>query len=197
MKTFKIKLNETVTGLTNTTWDPTGVVSGRAATEDQLAAAIDDNRVNIKGSLNNDNIQVTSDVDTHTWYVNTGEHINDLTNTTWDSSSITSGRAATEDQLLTATEQLPMIVRGGTTDQTTIAPGARKNFQFDVNDLPANYVIASYRQISISGVNFQSVFIQTFSTTGGGRKANISVFNGGTEEARVAISVAAICVKQL
>lgn len=39
MKTFKIKLNETVTGLTNTTWDPTGVVSGRAATEDQLKAA--------------------------------------------------------------------------------------------------------------------------------------------------------------
>lgn len=134
MKTFKIKLNETVTGLTNTTWDPTGVVSGRAATEDQLAAA---------------------------------------------------------------TVQLPLIVCGGNTDQTTIAPGTRKNFQFDVNNLPENYVIASYRQISISGVNFQSVFIQTFSTTGGGRKANISVFNGGTEEAQVAISVSVLCMKQV
>lgn len=39
MKTFKIKLNDTVTGLTNTSWDRDNIVSGRAATEDQLKAA--------------------------------------------------------------------------------------------------------------------------------------------------------------
>lgn len=36
---FEVKLANTVTGLTNTTWDGTAV-SGRAATEDQLAAAV-------------------------------------------------------------------------------------------------------------------------------------------------------------
>lgn len=39
MRTIKLKLNDTITGLTNTSWDPENVVSGRAATEDQLAAA--------------------------------------------------------------------------------------------------------------------------------------------------------------
>lgn len=132
-----------------------------------------------------------------TFKIKLNDTITGLTNTSWDRDSVVSGRAATEDQLAAAIVQLPLIVCGGSTDQTTIAPGARKNFQFDVNNLPENYIIVSYRQISISGVNFQSVFIQTFSTTGGGRKANISVFNGGTEEAQVTINVAAICMKQL
>ena len=39
MRTFKIKLNDTITGLTNTSWDPDNIVSGRAATEDQLKLA--------------------------------------------------------------------------------------------------------------------------------------------------------------
>lgn len=39
MRTFKIKLNDTITGLANTSWDRDNIVSGRAATEDQLAAA--------------------------------------------------------------------------------------------------------------------------------------------------------------
>ena len=38
---YTIASTDTITGLTNTTWDPTtGIVSGRAATEDQLNAAI-------------------------------------------------------------------------------------------------------------------------------------------------------------
>lgn len=39
MRTYKIKLNDTITGLTNTSWDPDNIVSGRAATEDQLKLA--------------------------------------------------------------------------------------------------------------------------------------------------------------
>ena len=35
-----------VTGLTNTTWDPTNITSGRAATEDQLKAVDDQAKAN-------------------------------------------------------------------------------------------------------------------------------------------------------
>lgn len=197
VKTFDIKLNDTITGLTNTSWDPNEVVSGRAATEDQLMAAINDNWTGIKGSQGNGNIEVTQHDDGHTWYVNTGDNIDDLTNVTWNPASITSGRAATEDQLSKATEQLPLIVAGGSSAETEVLPNSRKNFQFDLGNLPTNYVIGAYRQISIAGLNFQNVFIQTFSTTGGGRKANISVFNTGSASAQVTISVSTICIRQI
>lgn len=132
-----------------------------------------------------------------TFDIKLNDTITGLTNTSWDPTGIVSGRAATEDQLSKATEQLPLIVVGGSSAETEVLPNSRKNFQFDLGNLPANYVIGAYRQISIAGLNFQNVFIQTFSTTGGGRKANISVFNTGSASAQVTISVSTICIRQI
>lgn len=134
---------------------------------------------------------------TKTFDIKLNDTIVGLANTSWDPNGVVSGRAATEDQLSKATEQLPLIVAGGSSAETEVLPNSRKNFQFDLGNLPANYVIGAYRQISIAGQNFQNVFIQTFSTTGGGRKANISVFNTGSESARVTISVSTICMRQM
>ena len=134
---------------------------------------------------------------TKTFDIKLADTVTGLTNTSWDPTGVVSGRAATEDQLSKATEQLPLIVAGGSSAETEVLPNSRKNFQFDLGNLPANYVIGAYRQISIAGLNFQNVFIQTFSTTGGGRKANISVFNTGSASANVTISVSAICMRQI
>lgn len=134
---------------------------------------------------------------TKTFDIKLNDTIVGLANTSWDPDGVVSGRAATEDQLSEATEQLPLIVAGGSSAETEVLPNSRKNFQFDLGNLPANYVIGAYRQISIAGLNFQNVFIQTFSTTGGGRKANISVFNTGSTSAQVTISVSTICIRQI
>ena len=89
-----------------------------------------------------------------------------------------------------------VMVSAGTGDVTVPAMG-RKNVQPAFSGLPDGYTVAAYRQISISGpgLNWQKCFIQSFATTGGGTKANISVYNGGTEDATLAISCVALALK--
>lgn len=89
-----------------------------------------------------------------------------------------------------------VMVSAGTGEVTVPAMG-RKNVQPAFTGLPDGYTVAAYRQISISGsgLNWQKCFIQSFATTGGGTKANISVYNGGTEDATLAISCVALALK--
>ena len=153
-----------VTGLTNTNWNPdaNGIVSGRAATEDQLKTVSDtvnagweldvndgkqkdvtptSKKVNFKEGQNititgsgddvtvatGDNVRfttinVTGDKDASGSYTGgitigkqsggasanpgPGYYITGLQNTTWNSSQIQSGRAATEDQLKQVAEDI-------------------------------------------------------------------------------------------
>lgn len=138
-KTYEVKISQnpsfqTVTGLTNKTWDSENITTGRAVSEDQLLAAINE----VQGSIESDTNTVTTvagangvsvtDADTdgnHAYTVGLGNEvtvgstesgstdnpilidggdgvISGLTNTTWDTTNVTSGQAATEDQLLAA-----------------------------------------------------------------------------------------------
>lgn len=108
---FKLSLTknpvfESITGLLNKTWDKTNFTTGRAATEDQLAAlaaSIETDTNTITTVAQGTNI-VVSDAGTegnHAYTVTTADTITGLTNTTW-SGTATSGRAATEDQLASA-----------------------------------------------------------------------------------------------
>lgn len=126
MKRFKLSLTEnpvfkSVTGLLNTTWNGTPT-SGRAATEDQLAAAIasvtDNDHIAVVEAASGGNVSVSSSTsgDTTTYTVNTGETITGLTNTTWNGTP-TSGRAATEDQLAA----LASTIETDTNTVTTVA----------------------------------------------------------------------------
>lgn len=104
---FKLALSknpvfESITGLVNKTWTGTAT-SGRAATEDQLAAlaaSIESDTNTITTVTGSTNLTVT-DAGTdgnHAYTVATKDTITGLSNTTW-SGTATSGRAATEDQL--------------------------------------------------------------------------------------------------
>lgn len=129
MKRFKLSFTEnpvfkSVTGLLNTTWNGTPT-SGRAATEDQLAAAIasvtDNDHIAVVEAASGGNVSVSSSTsgDTTTYTVNTGETITGLTNTTWNGTP-TSGRAATEDQLAA----LASTIETDTNTVTTVAGAA-------------------------------------------------------------------------
>lgn len=106
--TFKLSLTknpvfESITGLLNKTFDKDNFTSGRAATEDQLAAlagSIETDTNTITTATQGTNITVT-DAGTqgnHAYTIATTDTITGLTNTTW-SGTATTGRAATEDQL--------------------------------------------------------------------------------------------------
>ena len=106
--TFKLSLTknpvfESITGLLNKTFDKDNFTTGRAATEDQLAAlagSIETDTNTITTVAQGSNI-VVSDAGTqgnHAYTVTTADTITGLSNTTW-SGTATTGRAATEDQL--------------------------------------------------------------------------------------------------
>lgn len=134
----------------------------------------------------------------------TASSLTGLSNTTWDTSPTgsnpVSGKAATEDQLAALESKIPeMKTFSGNYDNIEVPAGTRKNVQYDVN-LPTGYVIGAYKQISIlnatdQGKNYGTVIIQSFSTTGGSTKANISLYNQGLEDAKVIVSVTGIAIK--
>ena len=117
----------TINGLTNTTWDPDNITSGQAATEDQLKAIYDTaaeavelaaqqssvstgdsnfivtKTTNDSGGIDhelklNEVVEIGSGANKVTIDGGAGT-IGGLTNTAWDAENITSGQAATEDQL--------------------------------------------------------------------------------------------------
>lgn len=124
MTTYDIAFTEnptfkTVTGLTNKTWSGTAT-SGRAATEDQLAALAagiesDTNTVTTVAGSTNINVTDAGTEGNHAYTVATKDTITGLSNKTW-SGTATSGRAATEDQLAAA---LPVVAGGTGIDSVT------------------------------------------------------------------------------
>lgn len=139
----------------------------------------------------------------------TANSLNGLSNTTWDSATPeggtapnpVSGQAATEDQLAAVEAKIvEMKSFGGAQDNIEIPAGTRKNVQFNATGLSEGWVIGAYKQISIlnasdGGQNFSNVVIQSFSTTGGSTKANISLYNQGTDVAKVRLDIAGIAIK--
>ena len=140
----------TVNGLTNTTWDPDNYVSGQAATEDQLKAIHDKaaeaaelaaqqssvstgdsnfivtKTTNDSGGIDhelklNEVVEIGSGANKVTIDGGAGT-IGGLTNTAWDAENITSGQAATEDQLKTVSDSAIKydVDSGGTINKNKI-----------------------------------------------------------------------------
>ena len=140
----------TINGLTNTTWDPDNITSGQAATEDQLKAIYDTaaeavelaaqqssvstgdsnfivtKTTNDSGGIDhelklNEVVEIGSGANKVTIDGGAGT-IGDLTNTAWDAENITSGQAATEDQLKTVSDSAIKydVDSGGTINKNKI-----------------------------------------------------------------------------
>ena len=140
----------TVNGLTNTTWDPDNITSGQAATEDQLKAIYDTaaeavelaaqqssvstgdsnfivtKTTNDSGGIDhelklNEVVEIGSGANKVTIDGGAGT-IGGLTNTAWDAENITSGQAATEDQLKTVSDSAIKydVDSGGTINKNKI-----------------------------------------------------------------------------
>ena len=93
-------------------------------------------------------------------------------------------------------------------DEISIPAGGRVNKQPAFNPLPDGYEVYAYRQISIEKATsligdtenpkydmWKNVSIQSFSTTGGGTKANISMVNTGPTDALIKLTVTALAMK--
>lgn len=215
-----------LTGLTNTSWtttDPT-YVSGRAATEDELAAVSTTVNTGWKAQINGkdaktvtpsnntlnfvagDNIALTQNGDiqistkpdvnfttvrvsgtkgtdgTYTGGIylgsqagggansGTGFYITGLQNTNWDANSIVSGRAATEDQLQKAINEIQTgtlasdnYVTGGAATDDTDNPGQLKVTLKEKNGSP----------VSVSGLH-------DYYVTGGSVSTTVTTADDGT-----------------
>ena len=197
--------NTYLTGLTNKTWDPNNITSGRAATEDQLQtvsntvnagwkAQIDGNDVKTVTPTNNtlnfvagDNISLSSgndikdikiattpDVnfttvrvggtkgtgtDTYTGGIyigsqpgggansGTGFYITGLQNTNWNANSIVSGRAATEDQLQKAINE---VQTGTLASDNYVTDGKAADDTDNPGKLKVNLIEKNGNSVSIS-----------------------------------------------
>ncbi|MBS1174398.1 MAG: hypothetical protein H6R05_529, partial [Burkholderiaceae bacterium] len=192
-------------GLTNTTWNPTSVVSGQAATEDQLLQATNSltaTGINITaqgGTADNvklgetvdysntdNNIVVSKGADNQVLFNlapvvtvgttnpvvvdgNTGSltvgsvtnpitissttgTINGLDNITWNPAAITSGQAATEDQLKLASAAAKTTVTAG--DNIVVTPTSN-------TDGSTTYQVATAKNVSFDSVKVGSVSIDS------------------------------------
>ena len=89
------------------------------------------------------------------------------------------------------------VSNGGSLSNQTIAADSRKAFTIS-GVAPNGYSIAAYRQISISGVSgeeWKKCFVQFFSTTGGGKNAQVAIVNTATTAASINITVTCLCMK--
>lgn len=89
-----------------------------------------------------------------------------------------------------------------TEDNITIASQGRVNKQLLLQNLPAGFQIVAYKQISLEKASqetnadaFHKVYIQTFSTAGGGTKANVSVVNTNTFSTQIKLTITCLVMK--
>ena len=88
-----------------------------------------------------------------------------------------------------------------TLDNLTINANDRINQQPEIPDFPSGYEIAAFKNIAVQkGSNatdesWKKVIIQSFSTTGGGTKPNVSFYNLGNTEAVVKLNIIVLCRK--
>lgn len=92
-----------------------------------------------------------------------------------------------------------MKLLGVTQDNVVIEPNSDKNIEIPYAGTDG-MKLGAYRQISIekateNGTNEKKVIIRSFSTSGNGTKANLSLFNFGTEQAKVKVVATALFVK--
>ena len=90
-------------------------------------------------------------------------------------------------------------------DDITVPANSRINLQSkDIEGLLPGYKICGFFQISkLKGFNapaggennWQKVFIESFSTTAGTTRPNVSFFNGGTTDALVNATFGVLCAK--
>lgn len=89
-----------------------------------------------------------------------------------------------------------------TEDNITIASQGRVNKQLLLQNLPTGFQIVGYKQVSIEKASqetnaeaFHKVYIQTFSTAGGGTKANVSVVNTNTFSTQIKLTITCLVMK--
>ena len=227
--------NTYLTGLTNKTWDPNNITSGRAATEDQLQtvsntvnagwkAQIDGTDVKTVTPTNNtlnfvagDNISLSSgndikdikiattpDVnfttvrvggtkgtgtDTYTGGIyigsqpgggansGTGFYITGLQNTNWNANSIVSGRAATEDQLQKAINE---VQTGTLASDNYVTDGKAADDTDNPGKLKVNLIEKNGNSVSISELHDYYVTrgsVSTATTTTDGVTSTTATLN--------------------
>lgn len=227
--------NTYLTGLTNKTWDPNNIASGRAATEDQLQtvsntvnagwkAQIDGTDVKTVTPTNNtlnfvagDNISLSSgndikdikiattpDVnfttvrvggtkgtgtDTYTGGIyigsqpgggansGTGFYITGLQNTNWNANSIVSGRAATEDQLQKAINE---VQTGTLASDNYVTDGKAADDTDNPGKLKVNLIEKNGNSVSISELHDYYVTrgsVSTATTTTDGVTSTTATLN--------------------
>ena len=84
-------------------------------------------------------------------------------------------------------------------DNIEVAAGSRVNVQVPL-DIPEGYAVGSYKGIGLTSATddadgFKSCAIQSFSTAGGGTKANISIKCFGDAAVKVKLNVEVLCFK--
>lgn len=88
-----------------------------------------------------------------------------------------------------------------TLDNLTINADSRINQQPEIQNFPSGYEIVAFKSITAQkGSNatdesWKKVVIQSFSTTGGGTKPNVSLYNFGNTEAVVKLTIIVLCRK--
>lgn len=223
--------NTYLTGLTNKTWDPNNITSGRAATEDQLQtvsntmnagwkAQIDGTDVKTVTPTDNtlnfvagDNISLSSGSDikiSTTPKVNfttvrvggtkgtdgiytggiflgsqagggansgTGFYITGLQNTNWNANSIVSGRAATEDQLKAAIND---VNEGTVANDNYVTDGKAADDTDNPGKLKVNLIEKNGNSVSVSGLHDYYVTggsVSTATTTTDGVTSTTATLN--------------------
>ena len=91
------------------------------------------------------------------------------------------------------------VIKKGSVDNVEIAAGARKNSEIQIVGSNENFTIVSLKRCFISnatdgGSNRDYVVLQSLSTGGGGKNAQIAVRNTGSETAKIKIEVEYLCM---
>ena len=90
-------------------------------------------------------------------------------------------------------------IKGSSVDNVEIAAGARKNSEIQIVGSNENFMIVGLKRCFISnatagGANRDYVVLQSLSTGGGGKNAQIAVRNTGSETAKIKIEVEYLCM---
>ena len=108
---------------------------------------------------------------------------------------------ALRNEIATKLSITDLVIKGASKDNVSVAVGARVNSEITIVSDSENYEIAGFKRIFIenattNGSNRDSIALQSMSTGGGGKKANIAVRNDGSSAAVIKINVECLCIKK-
>lgn len=120
--------------------------------------------------------------------------------TIYDDSDLKSQISALEAQITTLKSVIHNYKELGANIEKEIGANSRVNLQFEIPNI-GDYTIMCFKQITIQGITgggegWKNVVIQSFATTGGGTKCNISLYNMGASATTAKLNVVAFCKKQ-